>query len=122
MKVPREDAVRFVIKSVLKRSKAGSQEELAAMVNAELRNADPEYAVSEKRAREIAVSMDDVRVEVLVRKGKMPSRCPSCGSHLKKTYSRNLKGRKIIEKMACQRCGYAGHDGKWLPMRYIFTV
>jgi predicted RNA-binding Zn-ribbon protein involved in translation (DUF1610 family) len=55
-----------------------------------------------------------------VKRGKMHKKCPSCGSSLRKVFTRNLKGRKVLEKLNCRHCGYKGHDGKWIPGKYEF--
>jgi predicted RNA-binding Zn-ribbon protein involved in translation (DUF1610 family) len=92
------------------------------MVNKELKKVDPGYAVSGGRLREIVASMPEVVIQTETRKGEMPRKCPSCGSALRKSWSRNLKGRKVLERLKCPRCGYAGHDGKWRPRKYGFRL
>ena len=122
MKIPKRDVVKFVIKSVLHRKSAGSQEEFAELVNRELRKVDEEYSISGKRLREIAISMPEVKIGVAVKKGETPRRCPSCSSVLKKKWDRNLKGRKVLRELMCQKCGYKGNTGKWVPRKYEFRV
>ena len=122
MRIPKREVVKFVLKSALRKRKARSQEELVQAVNRELRKVDSGYSITGKRLREIAVSMPDVKIEVVTRKGRAPSRCPSCGSQLRKSWDRNLVGRKILRSMTCQRCGYAGKTGKWSPGKYNFCV
>jgi predicted RNA-binding Zn-ribbon protein involved in translation (DUF1610 family) len=120
MKIPKEDAVRFVVRSVLKQSTAGSQEEFRRLVIEELRKADPEYTISGKRLRGVAVSLKDVKMKTHVRKGRLRKKCPSCGSGLSKSYTRNLRGRKVLDRTSCRRCGYRGQSGKWVPSKYEF--
>ena len=120
MKIPKMEAVKFVIKSVLHKRVAKSQQELMTLVNQELRKVDPEYAITGPRLREIFVTMPEVKISVQTKKGEMPDKCPSCGSALRKAYARNLKGRKILGNLHCPKCGYKGHDGKWEPRRYRF--
>jgi predicted RNA-binding Zn-ribbon protein involved in translation (DUF1610 family) len=122
MKIPKRDVVKFVVKFVLHRRSADSQEELAEMVNTELRKVDKAYSISGKRLREIALTIHDVKIEVGVKKGEAPKRCPSCSSSLKKTWDRNLKGRKVLRDMICHKCGYRGSTGKWSPRRYGFSL
>ena len=122
MKIPKKEVVKFVTKSVLNKQTANSQAELTALVNEELRRVDPGYAITGKRLREITVSMPEVGMKVDIKQGDRPMRCPACNASLKKAYSRNLKGRKILEQLRCGRCGYKGHDGKWKPRKYGFWV
>ena len=122
MKFPKRDAVGFVVRSVLKRRKADSQEEFRDLVAGKLKEVDSEYSISGERLRRIAVSMPGVEVRMWVKRGRAPKRCPCCGSGLRRTWTRNLKGRKILERLGCSRCGYRGHDGKWLPCRYRFSL
>lgn len=122
MKIPKRDVVKFVIKSVLRRKSAGSQEELSEMVNAELRKVDSDYSISGKRLRKIALTIKEVKIAVGVKKGASPKKCPSCSSSLKKTWDRNLKGRKVLRNLICNKCEYKGASGKWLPRKYGFSI
>jgi predicted RNA-binding Zn-ribbon protein involved in translation (DUF1610 family) len=122
MKIPKREVVKFVIKSVLHRRTADSQQELVEMVNKELRKVDSEYSITGKRAREIALSIPEVKLTVSVKKGGLPKKCPSCGSTLKRTWDRNLRGRKVLRDLKCTRCGYRGAAGKWLPRKYDFSM
>jgi predicted RNA-binding Zn-ribbon protein involved in translation (DUF1610 family) len=122
MKFPKSEVVKFVVKSALRRRTANSQEELVKMVNSELRKVDSQYAITGKRLRSIIVTMPEMKMSVSVRKGVMHQKCPSCGSGLKKAYTMNLKGRKVLDNMKCAKCGYRGHDGKWMPRKYGFRL
>ena len=122
MKIPKREVVKFVLKSVLHKRKANSQEELVESVNAELRKVDREYSITGRRLRLISVSVPGVKIRVTARKGKAPKRCPSCNSSLKKTWDRNLKGRRVLISLSCQRCGYRGTAGKWIPGKYVFSL
>ena len=122
MKFPKIDVVKFVVKSTLRRRVANSQAELREMVNKELKKVDPEYTISGRRLRMIVTSMPEVGMKIDVKKGKMSKKCPSCGSGLKKAWTKNLRGRKILENLKCHKCGYKGHDGKWQPGKYGFRL
>lgn len=122
MKIPRRDVVEFVITSVLRGRRAGSQDEFSRLVGKELRKADPEYAITGRRLREVASSMPGVRIVPLTRKGDAPKRCPACSSSLKKLWTKNLRGKKVLEGFACQKCGYRGTSGKWSPAKYAFRL
>jgi hypothetical protein len=122
MKIPKREVVKFVIKSVLHSKTADSQEDLVELVNKELRNVDPDYSITGRRVREIALSIPEIRLGVDVKKGRLPKKCPSCGSSLKKTWDKNLKGRNVLIGLRCRKCGYTGHDGRWTPGRYNFSM
>jgi DNA-directed RNA polymerase subunit RPC12/RpoP len=122
MKIPKKEVVKFVIKSVLHKRIADSQVELTELVNEELKRVDPGYAITGKRLRNIVLSMPEVKIKVETKKGDRPRKCPSCNAGLKKAYGRNLKGKKILDHLRCPRCGYRGHDGKWLPRKYGFWL
>ena len=61
------------------------------------------------------------RIVTETRRGGKIEKCPSCSSGLKKIYTKNLKGRKILYKMICHKCGYAGTNGRFSPKRYKFV-
>jgi tRNA(Ile2) C34 agmatinyltransferase TiaS len=122
MKIPKKEAVKFVIKSVLHRHSASSQRELTVRVERELRKVDPKYSISEKRVRELTLTIPEVKIKTVTRKGRLPSRCPVCGFPLKKTWAINLKGKRIMDGLRCRKCGYSGNQGIWSPGKYIFTL
>jgi hypothetical protein len=122
MKIPKRDVVEFVIRSVLRSRRAESQKEFSLLVGNELRKVDPQYAITGKRLREIALSMPGVRIVPLTRKGDAPKRCPGCSSALHKVWTRNLKGKKVLEGLVCQKCGYKGSSGRWSPAKYAFSL
>jgi predicted RNA-binding Zn-ribbon protein involved in translation (DUF1610 family) len=122
MKIPKQEVVKFVVKAVLKKRFANSQGEFKKLVDGELKKVDSGYAISGKRLRTIAVSTPNVKIKVHVKKGRLPKKCPACGSGLRKCWTRNLKGKKILEHVKCPKCGYKGHDGKFTPRKYEFWV
>ncbi|RLI98563.1 MAG: hypothetical protein DRO99_00410 [Candidatus Aenigmatarchaeota archaeon] len=121
IKIPQKNIVKFVIKEALKGKKAASQEELAYIIERELRRGDPKYRITGRRAREIALEVP-VKVVTETREGPMPRRCPACGHSLKKSHTRNLAGRNIVTGLSCARCGYHGENGKWAPRKYTFRL
>jgi predicted RNA-binding Zn-ribbon protein involved in translation (DUF1610 family) len=122
MKIPKDDAVKFVVKAVLHKRIARSQQELVHLVNAELRKVDPDYSISGKRLRDIVVTIPGVRISAKTKKGSMPQKCPVCGSGLRKVWTKNLRGRKVLENLMCPKCGYSGHGRRWEPRKYGFCV
>lgn len=122
MHVPKKDIVQFIIKEVLQERKVSSQTELAELVNHKLKKVDPSYSVSERRARLVALNIHGVKVTTSTKKGRPPRKCPSCGHSLKKIYMKNLKGKKLLVRLCCTRCGYTGKESRWEPHRYLFEM
>ena len=121
MKIPKKDVLQFVIKDVMqKNNEVNSLREFSSLVNMRLKRVDSKLSVSGKRLREIFVKMPGTKIIVETRKGKRVKKCPSCSSGLKKIHTKNLRGKKILYKLSCQRCGYSGVNGKFCPRRYRF--
>ena len=122
MHIPKKEIDQFIIKEVLQERKASSQTELAELVNQKLKKVDHSYSVSEKRARFIALQTHGVKVTTYTKKGQLPKKCPSCGHSLKRIYMKNLTGKKLLVRLACQKCGYSGKESRWEPNRYSFEL
>jgi ribosomal protein S27AE len=122
MHVPKKDIVQFIVKEVLQERKATSQKELAERVNHKLKKVDSSYSVSERRARAAALKIPGVRVTTLTKRGRLPKKCPSCSHSLQKVYMKNLKGKKLLVRLSCSRCGYTGKGNRWKPHRYVFEL
>ncbi len=121
VKLPKKDVVLFVIKEVMQKNKEiESLREFTDLVNMRLKMVDSKLVISGKRLRNIFIKMSGTKIVVETRKGKRAKRCPSCFSGLKRVYMKNLKGRKILYKLVCQKCGYSGANGKFVPKRYRF--
>lgn len=122
MHVPKKDIVQFIVKEVLQERKATSQKELAERVNHKLKKVDQSYSVSERRARLIALNISGIKLTTSTKKGHLPKKCPSCGHSLKKVYMKNLKGKKLLVRLSCAKCGYTGKESRWEPQRYVFEL
>jgi hypothetical protein len=120
MNIPRKDVVSFVLKEALQGKRVHSQIELAELLSKRLRRSNREYAISSPRARLVALGTPGIRARIHTRKGPVPRRCPACGHALRKTYTRNLRGRKVLLRLSCTRCPYRGSGGSWIPRRYEF--
>lgn len=120
MHIAKKDTIQFIIKEVLQERKVSSQTELAELVNHKLKRVDSSYSVSEKRARLIALQIPGVRVTTATKKGQLPKRCPSCNHSLRKVHMKNLKGKKLLVRLVCSKCGYTGKENRWEPHRYTF--
>jgi predicted RNA-binding Zn-ribbon protein involved in translation (DUF1610 family) len=122
MHVPKKEIVQFIVKEVLQERKVSSQRELARLVNAKLKKADDSYSVSERRARLVALHTPGIRITTSTKSGRIPKKCPSCGHSLKRIYTKNLKGRKLLVRMVCAKCSYTGKENRWEPQRYTFEL
>jgi predicted RNA-binding Zn-ribbon protein involved in translation (DUF1610 family) len=121
LKIPQKDIVKFVIKEALQKRKAMTQKELAAIITKELRRGENKYRITGRRARLLALDIP-IKIKVSTRKGKVPKKCPACGKGLKRTYSKNLTGKKLLTAIRCGKCGYRGSEGKWMPRKYTFSL
>jgi hypothetical protein len=122
MHVPKKDIVQFIVKEALQERKATSQSELAERVNIKLKKVDSSYSVSEKRVRLMALQIPGIKITTSTKKGQVPGRCPSCSHGLKKIYMKNLKGKKLLVRLSCAKCGYMGKQNSWEPQRYVFEL
>jgi len=122
MLIPKKEIVKFVLKEVLRKQRIKSQTELAEIVRKKLKKGDKEYAISAQRARMIAMETPRIRVNIKTRKGRHPKKCPACNHKLKKIYTKNLRGRKILLALKCSKCNYKGSGNRWTPSRYGFEL
>ncbi len=119
---PKQEVVKFIIKEILNSRPVGSQEELSELVKSELRKGDSDLTITGKRLRGIALKTPAVKVLVSLKKGRIPRKCPSCFSGVRKIYTKNLKGKRILVGLKCRKCSYRGSENKWLPRRYEFSI
>lgn len=125
MKIPPEDFVKVIIFQVLiKKGIIHTQEELADVVEKELKKLNSEYSISPERVRRIALDMKELDVTVKTKKGGVnkPKKCPACGSGLKFLYARNLLGKNVIVGFKCKKCKYQGDVDVFAPMKYEFKI
>ncbi|RLJ06332.1 MAG: hypothetical protein DRP13_03855 [Candidatus Aenigmatarchaeota archaeon] len=122
MRIPKKEVIEFLIKEILSRKNIYSQKELTEELLKELQKTDKEYRITGKRARKIALSLPEVSIKITTKYGSIPELCPVCGSRLKKIHTLNLKGKKVLSKLVCPKCGYQGKQNKWIPKRYEFHL
>jgi predicted RNA-binding Zn-ribbon protein involved in translation (DUF1610 family) len=121
MKIPKKDVVVFVVKEVIqKHQKINSQEEFTDLVNKSLKRVDAKLTISPRRLRLLSLGLPNLKLTVETKKGRSISKCPSCFKTLRKVYTKNLRGRKLLYKLVCSKCGYSGKNGKFAPKRYVF--
>ncbi len=118
---PGEDVVVFVIKKIFKGRKAvNSLAKLTDLVQKELKKVEPGYSISQKRVRKLTIKVRGITLKIHTKKGKIVKKCPSCDHSLRKSFTRNLSGRKLPVRLSCPRCGYVGTNGRWIPRKYEF--
>ncbi|MCD6591351.1 MAG: hypothetical protein J7K72_05260 [Candidatus Aenigmarchaeota archaeon] len=122
LKIPKKDVVIFVIREVMKRhNEVNSLSELKGFVDTRLKRVDQNLSISGKRLRRIFSEISDMKMIIETKRSKKAfDRCPSCSHVLKMIYTKNLKGKKILYKLVCEKCGYSAANGKWMPRRYRF--
>ena len=119
MHIPKNDMVKFFIKETLLHQKIRSQKEFAEVINKKLSMSD--YVVSGKRIRSLAIEIPGVKMRVNTRKGKQPEEnCPVCNNDIRKVYTQNLIGEKLLLRIQCEKCGYVGKNDRWAPKKYEF--
>ena len=120
MNIPKKDVIGFVLKEALRERPTDSQQELAVILNERL--AGSGFVISGPRARRIALLSNGIETRITTRKGPVPKTCPGCGGRLRRSHSKDLKGRKLLTGLSCRRCSYKGRHGKWIPSRYRFRA
>jgi len=119
MHIPKKDIVKFFIKETLLSQRAHSQRELTEIINRKLKAG--EYAVSGRRIRSLALEIPGIKIHTEIRRGEMPDdSCPVCYSRLRKIFTKNLLGEKLLLRKQCDDCGYTGMGDKWVPKKYEF--
>ena len=118
--IPKKEVVKFIIKEILQDQKISSQAQLAEIISKKLKKGDRNYTISGKRARLLAAEILGVGIFIQTKKGPIPKKCPCCEHRLRKSYIKNLSGRRITVKLSCPKCSYKGSDNRWIPKRYEF--
>jgi transposase-like protein len=124
-KIPSKEIVVDAIKKVLSSRKiVESQEELASLVEKELKKINKDYVVRPTRVKRVALEIKEVEVKAKTRKSvelQKIDKCPICGSEVKEMKVKNLLGKEIVVGYKCSKCGYESDLEAFLPMKYIFV-
>lgn len=121
-----EEVVAAVVKAVLEHGHIVGQERLRAAVLEELRARRTKVSLGPERARRLAArsGMVDVGVETRI-VGHTPelTKCPVCGSGLRRSVNATLTGAKVSTGYRCARCPWwTGAREYRVPRRYTFTA
>ena len=123
-RVPKNEQILDALKSIfLRRRVVNSQRELKKLAEKELRS-DEEFKVGEQRLRHIVMDSGLVDVEIHCRESlekRHLSKCPVCGSKLKKVRNLTVFGGSVTLGFKCHSCAYWTGLRKRVPMRYVFT-
>jgi hypothetical protein len=124
-KIPRDDDVLRAIKNVMNRqSVVNSQTKLKELVERDLQVTDKDYHVGPRRLRVLALSSDDVRVEIHCRESEQKkgiSKCPVCDHKLKLVKNKTIFDGVVIIGHECTHCSYWTGLKRRIPTRYVFT-
>jgi len=123
-KIPEKGLVSEMIKKVVKGYKIiESQEELASLVQNELKKIDPKYTITPTRAKRIALEIKEIEVKAKTKKSvgmKKIEKCPICEADVEERKIKNLLNKEIVVGYKCTKCGYESDLEAFLPMKYIF--
>ncbi|MCK4444940.1 MAG: hypothetical protein KAW09_10375 [Thermoplasmata archaeon] len=123
-RIPKKEQVLDALKSILARRRmVNSQRELKKLVEEELQS-DEMYKVGEKRLRYIILDSNIADVDIHCRESpekRHLSKCPVCGTKLKKVRNLTVFGGTVTLGFKCSRCTYWSGLRRRIPMRYVFT-
>ncbi|MCS7093894.1 MAG: hypothetical protein RMJ18_01785 [Candidatus Aenigmarchaeota archaeon] len=124
-KIPKKELVADLVKKVVFSHKSiDSQEELASLVEKELKKYDKDYVITPTRVKRIALEIKEIEVKAKTKKSlnmqKITS-CPICNSPIDEIKVKNLANREIVIGYKCVKCGYQSDLEAFVPMKYIFV-
>ena len=119
-KIPKDDFVFQVIRDIVrKRGKVDTQEELCYLVVKRLKKYNPEFVLSAKRTKKIALKIPEIKIKAKTRKSpKMIEikKCPICEGKLRKIFYCPKKAPTIKKSIASILSGYV-----WDEKNYFTT-
>ena len=122
--IPSDEQVLNGLEKVLKEFRTvNSQNKLKKLITKELTTKKKKYGVSGSRLRNIAINSNFVKLEIHTREGdpkKIMTKCPVCGSSLKRVKNLTIWGGEVTIEFRCKKCGYWTGKKKRIPVRYIF--
>jgi uncharacterized protein with PIN domain len=100
-----------------------SQNKLKQLVEKELSVKKEKFGITGARIRNIALSLDFIKLETQTREGdpkKLMTKCPVCKSELSRVKNLTIWGGEVTLELNCKKCGYWTGKKKRIPTRYIF--
>ncbi len=120
---PKGIVVEAIKKALFFRKIVETQEELASLVQKELKRIDKEYVIGPTRVKRIALEIPEIEVKAKTKKSvglQKIDKCPICGSGIEEKRIKNLVGKEIVIGYKCSKCGYESDLEAFLPMKYVF--
>lgn len=125
-RIPRDEEVLAATLEVLAREgHVDTQRRLGELVRDRLEERDPDYAVTPRRVRVLAVRSGSVDVRVRARvDGETPrlDECPVCESELEERRNATLSGGEVATGYRCTWCPWWTGQRLRVPSRYGFTA
>ncbi len=126
-RIPGDDEVREMILKVMQVNRiVESQAQLLREVLEHLRVRNPEYKLTGKRVRRIALTIPEIKVEIRCKETDEEvtemKKCPVCGSKMERLENLTLEGRKITVGFRCTFCPYWTGKKLRVPTRYLFRI
>jgi len=124
--IPSDDQIKVALEKVIKEFRTvHSQHKLTRLVKKELDTKKEKFGVSGSRLRNIAINSNFVKLEIHSREGdpkKLMTKCPVCGSTLKRVKNLTIWGGEVTIEFRCPNCGYWTGKKKRIPTRYVFHL
>lgn len=124
-RIPSEKEIVMAIASCIRDyGVINSQRKLGELVRKKIQEGEHLYHVSDERIRRLAVSNNLVELELKYKEskgGKLPHKCPICGSRLKRLKNMTIDGGTVTLGYTCGTCRYWTGLKKNVPARYVFT-
>jgi len=124
--IPSDEQIKVALENVLKKYRTvHSQNKLTELIRKELTTKKQKFGISGTRLRNFAIKSNFVKLEIHSREGdpkKLMTRCPVCGSNLKRVKNLTIWGGEVTIEFRCPNCGYWTGKKKRIPTRYVFHL
>lgn len=125
VRIPNSELVERIIYYAMKRRGiVHTQDELAEIVEKELKKLNRSFAITPHRVRKIALKIENMEIRVKTKKSlkSKPKDCPVCENKLSPIQAKNLLNQKITVGFRCSLCGYHASEKFFAPMKYEFKL
>jgi predicted RNA-binding Zn-ribbon protein involved in translation (DUF1610 family) len=118
------DIIRAIEHVLKRRGFVNSNEELCYLALRRLKRSDKDFVVSPERVRRVAMGIPEVEIKVKTKSmgnRKKLKECPVCGNNVKRTFRKNLSGRRVHTGYKCSKCDFRCGLDSTVPMKYRFV-